>query len=445
MNLREFADRLFQEGKAAGFGPMEVYVQSLDQLSVRLFQGQVDSYSLADSCGLSFRGLFRGKVGYAFTERLDQESIELLVSRAADSAHHLGSEDVEEIFPGSAVYPQLDLERPQLAELTGARLIELAQQLSAAAQAGDPRVKFVHAGLSRLAGQRLLVNTAGLDLATRGHYLTGAVDVVAVDGKERRTGREFWGGRKLAGLVPEDLAANAVREAASMFGASPVSSGTYPVLLRRDVAAELLATFSGVLSAESVHRGLSLLKGKLGQEVASAPVSLVDDPFLLDGAGSTPFDAEGVACSRRDIIAGGVLTTYLHNLKTARREGITSTGHAARASYKSSLDISPHNLLVTAGQHSWDQLLAGVDRGLVITSVQGLHSGAKPVSGDFSLGATGYRVEGGAVTAPVDQITVAGNFFRLLLDVEAVGSDLEFRRSFGSPSLLVKGLAVAGR
>jgi len=445
VNLVEFADRLFQQGKTAGFGPMEVYVQSLDQLSVRLFQGQLDSYSLADSRGLSFRGLYRGKLGYAFTERLDQGSVELLLSQAAGSAQQLDSEDVEEIFTGSAVYPQLDLERPELAELTGARLIELAEQLSAKARAGDPRVKFVHAGVSRLAGQRLLVSTTGLELATRSHYLTGAVDVVAVDGKERRTGREFWGGRQLAGLVPEELAAAAVGEAASMFGASPVNSGTYPVLLRRDVAADLLGTFSGVFSAESVHRGLSLLKGKLEKQVAGELLNLVDDPFLPDGAGSTPFDAEGVACSYRDIIAAGVLTTYLHNLKTARREGAASTGHGSRASYKSPVDVSPHNLLIAAGTHSWDQLLAGMDRGLVITGVQGLHSGAKPVSGDFSLGATGYRVEGGAVTAPVDQITVAGNFFRLLLDVEAIGNDLEFRRSFGSPSLRVPGLAVAGK
>jgi PmbA protein len=424
---------------------MEVYVQSLDQLSVRLFQGQLDSYSLADSRGLSFRGLYGDKLGYAFTEKLDQASLDLLVSQAADNAQHIDAGDVEEIFAGSPSYPQLDLERPPLAELTGTQLIELAQGMSAVAKNADARVKFVHAGLSRIAGERLIVNTAGLDLLARGHYLTGAVDVVAVDGKERRTGREFWGGRDLSGLVPEALATAAVQEATSMFGASPVSSGTYPVLLRRDVAAELLGTFSGVFSAEAVRKGLSLMRDKLGSPVASELVTIVDDPFLPDGAGSTPFDAEGVACSRRDIIAQGVLTTYLHNLKTARKEGIASTGHAARATYKSPVDVSPHNLLVAAGNQSWDQLLAGMDRGLVITSVQGLHSGAKPVSGDFSLGATGFRVEGGVVVSPVDQITVAGNFFRLLHDVEVVGSDLEFRRSFGSPTLRVAGLAVAGK
>lgn len=445
MNVREFADRLFQKGRAAGFGPMEVYVQSLDQLAVRLFQGQLDSYSLADSRGLSFRGLYGDKLGYAFTEKLDQASLDLLVSQAADNAQHIDAGDGEEIFAGSSSYPQLDLERPPLAELTGTQLIELAQGMSAVAKNADARVKFVHAGLSRITGERLIVNTAGLDRVARGHYLTGAVDVVAVDGKERRTGREFWGGRDLSGLVPEALATAAVQEATSMFGASPVSSGTYPVLLRRDVAAELLGTFSGVFSAEAVRKGLSLMRDKLGSPVASELVTIVDDPFLPDGAGSTPFDAEGVACSRRDIIAQGVLTTYLHNLKTARKEGIASTGHAARATYKSPVDVSPHNLLVAAGNQSWDQLLAGMDRGLVITSVQGLHSGAKPVSGDFSLGATGFRVEGGVVVSPVDQITVAGNFFRLLHDVEAVGSDLEFRRSFGSPTLRLAGLAVAGK
>ncbi|MEW6524757.1 MAG: TldD/PmbA family protein [Bacillota bacterium] len=445
MNLREFADRLFRRGQAEGFGPMEVYVQSTGQLSVRVFQDQLDSYSLAESRGLSFRGLYRDKLGYAFTEKLDQESIELLVAEAKSNAGHVESEDVEEIHRGSPSYPELDLESPEVARLTGARLIELAQETAALARDADGRVKFVNSGLSRTSTERVIINTHGLDLTARGHYLTGGVDVVAVDGSERRSGREFWGGRQLARLEPGVLAATAVAEAVSMFGASPVESGTYPVLLRWDVAADLLATFSGVFSAESVHKGLSLLKDRLGTQVAHEIVTLADDPFLPQGAGSTPFDAEGVATSPREIISAGTLATYLHNLKTARKDGVASTGHAFRSSFKSTVEVAPHNLFVSAGGHSFDQLVAGMEQGLLITSVQGLHSGAKPVSGDFSVGATGYLIQRGVVAAPVDQVTVAGNFFRMLLDVEAVGSDLNFRWSYGSPALRIRALAVAGK
>jgi PmbA protein len=230
-----------------------------------------------------------------------------------------------------------------------------------------------------------------------------------------------------------------------MFGAAPVPSGAYPVLLRHDVAASLLATFADAFSAESVQRGLSLLTGRLGEAIASPLVTLVDDPFLADGSASAPFDAEGVATVRKEVISSGVLTTYLHNLKTARKDGVRSTGNAARASHKAPVGVAPSNFVLSPGPLQFGELVAAVENGLLVTAVQGLHSGANPVSGDFSLGATGYRIVNGSITAPVDQITLAGNFFRLLAEVEAVGDDLDFTGSFGAPTLRVRALSVAGK
>ena len=169
----------------------------------------------------------------------------------------------------------------------------------------------------------------------------------------------------------------------------------------------------------------------------------------MNGGASAAFDGEGVATRTKDVIEKGRLVTFLHNLKTAKKDGVEPTGNASRASFKSPVGISPTNFFIQPGEKSYDQLVADLSDGIIIIDVQGLHSGANPVSGDFSLGAYGYLVEKGKVVRPVDQITIAGNFFKLLAAVEEVGSDLQFgtpgpRGHIGSPSLLISSLSVAG-
>jgi len=166
------------------------------------------------------------------------------------------------------------------------------------------------------------------------------------------------------------------------------------------------------------------------------------------GFASSPFDSEGVATYSKNVIDGGTLTTLLHNLKTAEKDGVKSTGNASKSSFKSPVGISPSNFYLKPGDKDIDQLLASVGEGLFVTEVQGLHSGANPVSGDFSLSAKGYRISGGKKAEPVEQVTIAGNFYEMLNDIEQVGNDLKFglpgSSSIGSPSILVKQLAVAG-
>ncbi|MCK9526541.1 MAG: TldD/PmbA family protein, partial [Limnochordia bacterium] len=185
------------------------------------------------------------------------------------------------------------------------------------------------------------------------------------------------------------------------------------------------------------------------QPVASTLVTLVDDPLLKNGGASASFDGEGVATRAKNVIEKGKLITFLHNLKTAKKDGVESTGNASRASFKSPVGISPTNFFIQPGTLDYEALIERMGDGIIIINVQGLHSGADAVSGDFSLGAYGYLVENGAIVRPIEQITIAGNFFKLLEAVEAIGSDLEFgspssRGHVGSPSLLIRHLSVAG-
>jgi len=225
-----------------------------------------------------------------------------------------------------------------------------------------------------------------------------------------------------------------------------VTSGQYRVVIQNLAMTDLLETFSPAFSAENAQKELSLLKGKIGEAVAAVSVSIVDDPLRTDGFASRPFDAEGVPSQRHSVVENGVFQTFLHNLKTAHKDGVASTGNADKGSYASSVRVSPTNFYIEAGTESFEAMLTDIGDGLVITEVEGLHAGANAVSGDFSLLSKGYTVKNGKREIPVEQITIAGNFFDMLKNIRSVGTDLRFPSGgFGSPSIDVGTLSVAGK
>ena len=208
----------------------------------------------------------------------------------------------------------------------------------------------------------------------------------------------------------------------------------------------ILETFTSPFNADVAQKGMSLLKGKEGEIIASDKVTIIDNPLMKDGLASVGFDDEGVATYKKEIIKDGKLITLMHNLKTAYKQGVKTTGNGFKASYSSPVSISPTNFYIEPGTKSLEELFKGVNDGLYITEVGGLHAGANSVSGDFSLVCKGFLIEEGNKGKPVEEITVAGNFFNLLKDIEEVGADLKFpMSSVGSPSVIIRELSVAGK
>ena len=264
-------------------------------------------------------------------------------------------------------------------------------------------------------------------------------DVVGVGGGEALT-------TDARGIDFAAMARNSAKEACDFLNAAPVQSGSYPILLRGDMAATILGTFAGVFSADTAQKGFSLLAGREGEQIAAPCVTLTDDPFRADRFYSRTFDAEGVCARRKHLIENGTLNTLMHNLKTAHKQGVESTGNAVRASAAGPIGVSASNLLIQPGAYTREKLIAAQDRALLITDLMGMHSGANAVSGDFSLGAKGYLIEGGEIVRAVNQITIAGNFFELLKNVDAVCDDLYFGMArYGSPTIRIRELSVAGK
>jgi len=449
VDIKTLIEKIFQKGRQQGLGDMEVYYSAGSSLSLKVFQKELDGYSLSESEGLSLRGVYKGKMGYSYTEKVDESSIDMLVKNVVENATVIDSDDEEVIYEGSKEYKKVDTFNPELEEVSEVDKINFVKQLEEEAFRIDKRVTSVETCVYGDGyGETVMSNTKGLYLHDKSNIAYTYAVIVAKDGDDVKTGMAYRTGNDFSKFNAREIAEEAVKEAVSLLGAKSVKSGDYAVIIRNSAASDLLEAFTGVFSAESVQKDLSLLKGKLNQKVASEKFTLVDDPFMEDGLASKSFDGEGVACKYKKVIDKGVLKTYFHNLKTAKKDKIETTGNASKGSYKSSIDIAPSNFYVEKGERSLEEIISGMDSGIMITELQGLHSGLNSISGDFSLAALGFEIKGGKIERPVEQITVAGNYFQMLKDIEEVGSDIKFglpgESYIGSPSLMVKKLAIAG-
>lgn len=449
MDMKMLIDKIFAEGKKQGINDMEVFYSAGSSLSLKVFQKELDGYNLSESEGLGLRGMYNGKMGYSYTEKVDETSIDLLVKNVKENATVIDSDDEEYIFEGSKEYKKVDTFNPKLEEVEEAEKIKFVKQLEEEAFKIDNRIQSVETCVYGDGyGETIMSNTKGLYLHDKSNIAYTYVVVVAKENEDIKTGMAYRTGNDFSKFNPKEIAEEAVKEALSMLGAKSVKSGDYPVVIRNNAAADLLEAFEGIFSAENVQKNLSLLKGKLNEQIGSEKFTLVDDPFMEGGLASRSFDGEGVASKYKKVVDKGVLKTYFHNLKTAKKDGVETTGNASKSSYKSSVGIAPSNLYVEKGEKTLEEMISSMDKGILITELQGLHSGLNSVSGDFSLAALGYEIKDGKIAKAVEQITVAGNYFELLKNIEETGSDLKFglpgEAYIGSPSLKIKKLAIAG-
>jgi len=449
VEIKFLIDKIFQKGRETGLNDMEVYYSEGSSLSLKVFQKDLDGYSLSESEGLSLRGVYKGKMGYSYTEKVDETSIDQLVRDAAENALIIDSEDEEYIFEGSKEYKKVDSFNQALSNVGEEQKINFVKSLEEEAFRLDKRIASVEVCIYGDGyGETIMSNTKGLFLRDKSNIAYTYIAVVAKDGEDIKTGMAYRTGNDFNAFNAQDIAREAVDEALALLGARSVKSGDYNVIIRNSAAADLLEAFTGIFSAEAVQKNLSLLKGKLNEKIASDKFTLIDDPYMEGGLASKSFDGEGVACKYKKVVDKGVLKTYLYNLKTAKKDGVDTTGNASKGSYKSSIGISPSNFFVEKGERTLDEMIADIDKGILITELQGLHSGLNSVSGDFSLAALGFLIQDGKISRPVEQITMAGNYFDMLKNIEETGSDLKFgmpgEAYIGSPSLRIKKLSIAG-
>ena len=446
MELELFVDSLFKKASEAGFSEYEVYYVDRESIGISVYKEEVEKYNLNNSAGLSFRGKLGDRIGYSYTEILDEDAIDMLVKKAKENVSAIENNDIQFIYEGDKEYKEISTYYEALENLAPDKLINIAINMEKEAKKYCDKVEsFSGCAISYSSGKYGIINSKGLNLKNKSNLLTAYVVPIVKDGENMYDGCGYVVAKSLDEIDPAKIAKMGVDEALSKIGATSIPAGNYKVIINNEAMVSLLSTFAGIFSGDAVQKGLSLLKGKEGEIIASDIVNLVDDPHLKDGLASVAFDDEGVATVKTYLIQDGKLNTLLHNLKTANKAGVKSTGNGFKASYASPISVSPTNFYIEPGVNSLEEMTKKIDKGLIITDLAGLHSGANSITGDFSLAAKGFYIENGVKTHPVEQITVAGNFFTLLTDIEEVGNDLKFpMSSVGSPSIMIKELSIAG-
>ncbi|MBP3523667.1 MAG: TldD/PmbA family protein [Clostridia bacterium] len=440
LQMNEFAAKALDAAQAAGISPAEATVALSESFSVRVRAQKLEDYKVSDRIQLTLRGRWQGRIGTASTQAMDEESLALLIQGVKESAELIENDEQDDILPPDAQYGAVCNYSDVIDTISAEDKIALAMCIDERLCAADARISPDATVVSTASEVFSIKNTLGLDLSHSSNLIYAYASCLAREGEAAATGFKLLWGYALEDVSPFDVADGCVKDAVEKLGAGRLQSGARCVVIRSNAMADLLSTFSGVFSADNAQKGLSLLAGKEGTAIASPAVTLTDDPLMPWGMGSCPFDREGAATMTKNVIDGGVLHTLLHNRRTAAKAGVATTGNAAGAGR-----VAPSNLYIQPGQATLQDLLAHMGDGLLLTEVSGLHAGANPISGDFSLLARGFEVVDGEIQRAVEQFTVAGNFFALLQDIEAVGSDLLFEGSpIGSPSVAVKKLNIAG-
>lgn len=444
MDKQAFQTALLAAAKEAKFQEAEMYYEKSTAFKCKVFEGEIDSYETSEQGGVGFRGLYNGKMGYAYTEKLEEASVSFLIEQAKENAMILDEDDGTTIFEGSAYYNTNAYYNEELAQVTTEEKIALIQSIEKKVLNFDSRISSVNnCVIQDFLSEKALANDKKLSISEKQNGLVIYVSAVAKEDGEVKSGATIKLTRDFHTIDADEIAKEAAEEALAQLGEQSIPTKKYPIIMRYDASASLLATFAPVFSAERTQKDQSLLKGKVGERIASSAYTLVDTPYHACSLWGSNFDGEGVATKKQTIIEAGRLKTLFHNRKTAQKDHVETTGHARKSSYKGTLAVGPSNLYIEPGAKSREALISSLEEGVFITRLAGLHSGVNPISGDFSVAATGFHIKDGKIGAPLKQMTVAGNYFDYLQQVEEVGADLEFSSGgYGSPSLLVTELSV---
>ncbi|MFN8040377.1 MAG: TldD/PmbA family protein [Acidimicrobiales bacterium] len=425
---------------------VEAYVARGESTSVKAYGGEVESLTSAASSGVGIRVVVDGRQGFAHAGTLDESVIDETLADARDNASF---GEVDEWFglaePDEVAPIDQDLWSDELVAFPTDRKVELALALERAVVGRDPRVTGVRtASYGDGRGEAAVATSTGVQAWGRSAMCSLSVSALAVSGDETKIGGGLDVGRD-PNLLDVDLAADdAVERAVRLFGAKKAPSQRLAVVFEPRLAATLVGIAGGTLTGERVLKGRSPFADRMGEQIASPLLTLVDDPTDARSLAADSHDGEGLACRRNVLIEDGILRGFLHNAYTGRRAGAASTGSAVRG-YRSTPGVGCQALAIAPGTGTHDEVLAGVDHGFYVASLTGLHSGVNAVSGDVSVGAEGLMVRDGALAEPVREVTLATTLQRLLLDVVAVGGDLEWLPGgTGSVTLVVDGVQLSG-
>jgi len=446
-HLGELAQEMVRRALAAGAGDAECTIEEGDEFSANVRMRELENLKEAGSRGAGLRILIGRRTGSSYTSDLSDEGIHHLVRSAIELAEvtsedpHAGLPEPEEL---GALSGSLDLYSADVDGLETDARIALARRAEEAALAADPRIANSEgAAFDSYVGRHIFANSRGF----AGEYRTSScsLSVVPVAQEGESMERDAWhhSARSLARLeAPEQIGRTAAARALRRLNPVKVETRKVPVVFEPLAAASLAENLFEAVHGMLIYRHESFLAGKLGEKVTSEKLSLIDDATMPGLFGTSPFDDEGVASRRTVVIENGILKSYLLNTYAARKLGMKTTGNASRG-LAGNAGIGHGNFFIESGVQTPERIIAGIADGFYVTELIGM--GVNIVTGDYSRGAAGLWIRNGELAFAVSEVTIAGKLQDMLLSVDEIGNDLEFRGSVSAPTLKIGEMTVGGK
>jgi PmbA protein len=452
-DLQQLAQDVVASAMKSGATAADSTVREGSEFNATVRCGELEQLKEAGSKAIGLRVFSGHRVACAYSSDFSAAGISRLVSSAL-SAARITSQDPHAGLPdpgeAGAVPGDLNLYCADVAQRDPGALIDAARLAETAAFGVDPRIQNSEgASFSASHGRKILATSQGFTGEFRRSFCSLSVAPIAVATSAAGAGstsmqQDYWytASRSLAGLEPpEQVGRIAAERALRRLGARKVPTTRVPVVFDQRTAGSLLSSLFDAVTGDAIYRHASFLAGKLGEKIAADSVTVVDDGTIPGGFGSAPFDDEGVRTRRTVVVDRGILMSYMLNSYTARKLGMNTTGNAARG-ITGNPGVGNHNFFLAPGTSSAEEIVRSVRSGFYVTDFMG--HGVNIVTGDLSYGATGLWIENGELAYPVEEVTVAGNLLEMLQGIAAIGSDLEFRGSIASPTVLISEMTVAG-
>ena len=442
--LQAIADRVVAQ--ASSGEQIEAYIGRGGETAIRVYQGEVEHFVSAQSEGVGIRVIRDGRTGFAYAGTLDVSAVAEVLAEARDNVQfgtideYAGLAEPDGVVPVPQKFWDEDL-----ANYLTPNKISLTKELEQLTLGIDSRIRVEESNYDDGWGETAVSTTTGIRESGRGNSCYVSVSTLADDGDETQTGFGFSVGDSPKEFDLNKAAREAADRATRLLGAIKPPSKRVTVVLDPYVTAQFLGIISSTLNGESVSKGRSFFADRLGDQVADSRITLVDDPTNALAYTATDLDGEGLAARRNVLIENGVLKKFVHSSYSARRMNTVSTGNGVRGGFAGSPGVGCMALQLAPGTKTQQQLIAEVDDGVWVQMVQGLHSGVNPISGDFSTGASGLLIKNGQIGAPVREFTIASTLQKMLLDVVALGSDVDWLPSRAAGlTMVIRNVTMSG-
>jgi len=434
--------------KAKAFADeVEVYVNIREQLKIDVLNGKVESLDDIAESGLSIRLIKGDKMGFAYAADIDEHSIDGTIEQAASNMSSSSADEYLHFPAPKNQSVKLTLVDPLIERTKLEDKIKLVLAIEKSAYDFDASIKKSEKiSYQDIRYTTILLNSNGLDINYQKSVCGAYADIIAEKNGSMESGSWLMFSNKYNEIDPVYIGSEAAKRAVSMLGAGREKSGRAPVILSPYAATILLSAIAPAFSAEFVQKGKSAFSGAIGKPVASRKLTIIDSGILESGISTVPYDDEGVPTVETEVIKDGYLRSFLHNCYTAKKGKASSTANSFRASFRSQPEITPTNLYVMPGTKPQNEMIDGMSKGFLVTNIMGAHT-INPISGDFSIGFSGFLIENGKSSKPVRGMTISGNMHELLNHVEEIGSDIMFfphSGNIGAPSILIANLSVSG-